>query len=99
MANFDIFTGVELEEGTSTTLKKMCLNCDSCILNDDGTYACRNEAVMNIGREKILAAVPEGYEIDSLTLKPMFLKNPTKKCGNYKADIDYLVEKVKAIYE
>ena len=49
MANFDIFTGIELEEGTSTTLKKMRLNCESCVLNDDGTCACGNEAVMNIG--------------------------------------------------
>jgi hypothetical protein len=36
--------------------------------------------------------VPEGFEIDTLTLKPMALKNPLKKCGVYEADINALVE-------
>ena len=47
---------------------------------------------MEKGREKILAAVPEGFEVDTLVLKPMVLKNPLKKCGAYEADIDSLVE-------
>lgn len=90
------FTGVELAEGVET-IKKMCLNCVSLVENEDGTYACMNEAVMEKGREKILAAVPEGFEIDTLTLKPMALKNPTKKCGVYSVNLSALSEELNRI--
>jgi hypothetical protein len=56
-----------------------------------------NETVMEKGREKILAAVPEGFEIDTLTLKPMALKNPTKKCGVYAVNIPALTEELNTI--
>lgn len=94
MANVCLFTGMELPEGSTTLLKKMCLNCKSLVAGDNGTYACANETVMEQGRAKILAAVPDGFEIDSLVLKPMNLKNPTKKCGNYEADIDMLTHEL-----
>ena len=91
------FTGVELAEGVET-IKKMCLNCVSLVENEDGTYACMNEAVMEQGREKIkAAALATGYEIADLKLKPMALKNPTKKCGVYSANISALAEELNAI--
>jgi hypothetical protein len=90
MTKYCKFTGVELTDENPIALKKMCLNCKSIIDNLDGTYSCVNESVMQKGREKILAAVPEGFEIDTLTLKPMSLKNPTKKCGAYDVDMDML---------
>lgn len=92
MGKFCRFTGTEIPEGSNTLIKKMCLNCKSLIENSDGTFACVNETVMEKGKETILAAVPEGFEIDTLTLKPMALKNPLKKCGVYEADINALVE-------
>ena len=90
MVKYCKFTGVELTGENPIAIKKMCLNCKSIIDNLDGTYSCGNESVMQKGREKILAAVPEGFEIDTLTLKPMSLKNPTKKCGAYDVDMDML---------
>lgn len=93
MGKFCIFTGAEIVEG-APTIKKMCLNCESLVVNEDGTYACVNETVMEKGREKILAAVPEGYEIDTLTLKPMALKNPLKKCGVHKTNFTALYEEL-----
>ena len=97
MGKFCKFTGVELTEGVET-IKKMCLKCLSLVENEDGTFACMNETVMEKGREKILAAVPEGFEIDTLTLKPMALKNPTKKCGVYAVNIPALTEELNTIF-
>lgn len=99
MGKYCIFTGIELNEETPALVKRMCLNCRSMEETSDGTYICTNESVMNKGREKILAAVPEGFEIDTLTLKPMLLKNPTKKCGAYEADIETLIEDIKRLLE
>ena len=96
MEKYCIFTGNELPEGSNTLIKKMCLNCKSFIKNEDGTFACINESVMEKGREKILAAVPEGFEIDTLTLKPMALKNPTKKCGSYDANMNVLIAEIES---
>lgn len=97
MGNFCKFTGVELTEGVET-IKKMCLNCVSLVENEDGTYACMNEAVMEKGREKVMAAaLAEGYEIADLKLKPMALKNPTKKCGVYAVNIPALSEELNTI--
>ena len=84
-------TGVEIpEEGREPIMQKMCLNCTSCVENEDGTFSCTHEKVIEAGKKKILAAVPDGFEIETLTLKPMLLKNPTKKCGNYSANIDLI---------
>ena len=94
MGKFCRFTGAELPEGSNSLIKKMCLNCKSLIENEDGNFVCVNETVMEKGREKILAAVPEGFEIDTLVLKPMVLKNPLKKCGAYETDINSLVEEL-----
>jgi hypothetical protein len=90
MTKYCKFTGVELTDENPIAIKKMCLNCKSIIDNLDGTYSCIKESVMQKGREKILAAVPDGFEIDTLTLKPMSLKNPTKKCGAYDVDMAML---------
>lgn len=92
-------TGVEIpEEGREPILKKMCLNCESCIENNDGTFSCNHEKVMEAGRNKIMAAVPDGFEIETLTLKPMNLKNPTKKCNNYSPDFSLIHELVEEMY-
>lgn len=88
--NYDIFTGAEISEGEKPVhINKMCLNCKYVIADD--CYRCCNEAVMQKGKEKILASLPEGFEVETLVLKPMNLKNPTKKCGNYEFNIDAII--------
>lgn len=95
MAIFCRFTGLEIPEGKVSLINKMCLNCMSLQDNKDGSFACRNEKVMEQGRNKILAAIPEGFEIETLTLKPMQLKNPLKKCNNYVPNIEELIGELK----
>ena len=92
MANYCVLTGTQLPEGTDTLIQKMCINCVSAIQNEDGSYSCKNEDVMEKGRAKIMASIPEGFEVETLVLKPMLLKAPTKKCNNYIADIQFLTE-------
>jgi len=92
-------TGVEIpDEGFEPVFKKMCLNCVSCEQNGDGTFSCKDEKVIEAGKAKILAAVPEGYEVETLTLKPMLLKNPTKKCGNYLPHMVLIEEEIKKYF-
>lgn len=93
---YDRFTGKEIKEGEAEEqhVCKMCLNCKSITGVDEECYKCTNESVMKIGMDKILAAVPEGYEIDTITLKPMTLKDPTKKCRNYCPDTDFILQTI-----
>lgn len=89
----DKLTGLE-----ETPLKKMCLNCIDCVENEDGTFACKNEDVLEKGKQKIMESVPEGFEIESLTMKPMALKAPTKKCGNYEVNENVITEVINKIF-
>jgi hypothetical protein len=80
--------GTEFVDGKcpqTHVVKPMCLNCQSITIDGD-EYRCNNDAVLGIAREKMLAALPEGYEIETLEIKPMLLKNPCKKCGKYTMD-------------
>ena len=78
---YNIFTGADkTAQDYKSPFKKMCLNCNSCTCEGE-QYLCINENVLENGKKKILESVPEGYEISVLELKPMQLKNPTKKCG------------------
>lgn len=102
MGKYCKFTGADTTaEGYECPIKKMCLNCECVIFEEDSegnrTYYCTNESVMEAGKKKILAAVPEGYEIETLTLKPMLLKNPTKKCANHTTDYGVLENELKRI--
>ena len=102
MEKFCILTGIEIPEGglnpQDYPLKKMCLNCVDCIVDENGAFKCKNEKVMEKGKEKILAAVPEGFEVDTLTLKPMSLKSPTKKCGNHKTNMESVLTEINKIF-
>jgi hypothetical protein len=55
-------------------------------------YRCINEVVLGIAREKMLAALPEGYEVGEIEIKPMLLKNPCKKCGKYSLNKESLAQ-------
>lgn len=96
MAKICEFTGIEIPEGSDTLIKKMCLNCKSMAMPiGEGVCTCVNESVMEKGKEKLIAALPEGFEIETLTLKPMTLKNPTKKCAFYECNFDLLLQQLK----
>jgi hypothetical protein len=89
MAKYNIFTGEEIQqEGFVPPFKKMCVNCKFCAVDGSSgcLYTCVNESVMESGKKKILESVPDGFEIEELKLKPMKLKNPTKRCGQHALD-------------
>ena len=94
---YDILTGADTTaQGYKSPIKKMCLNCNNFICRDNGEteeYFCDNENVLESGKKKILEAVPEGFEIATLELNPMQLKDPTKKCKNHNLD-EYMVKEV-----
>lgn len=79
--------GAELVEGKCPNgehFKKMCLNCSSCeqTLTDE-SYFCKNEENLNAALSKVKEAIPSGYEIEELSLKPIALKDPCKKCKKW----------------
>ena len=88
MVNNCTICGAELVDGKCPSVhavKPMCLNC--IYVTDNGSeYRCVNEDVLEGAKQKMLAALPEGYEIETLEIKPMLLKNPCKKCGKYLLD-------------
>ena len=71
-------------------LKKMCLNCESC----DGMF-CNNQDNLNDAVEKIKQNVPAGYSLENIELKPIALKDVTKKCKRWSLNFDI----IKAEYE
>ena len=84
-----IICGAELVDGKCPNahgLKSMCLNCVSCIHTVQDEYRCVNEKVLEIAAQKMMEALPEGYEVAELEIKPMLLKNPCKTCSNYSID-------------
>lgn len=90
MANNCIICGAEFVDGKCPNIhgiKPMCLNCVSCIYTVQGEYRCDNEKVLDVAAQKMMEALPEGYEVEELEIKPMLLKNPCKKCSNYTMDV------------
>ena len=88
MVNNCTICGAELVDGKCPSVhavKPMCLNC--IYVTDTGSeYRCVNEDVLEGAKQKMMAALPEGYEIETLEIKPMLLKNPCKNCGKYLLD-------------
>lgn len=93
MNDYFRLTGVELQEGEVCPIKKMCYNC-KFVAEDGDTCTCTNEAVNEKGKEKLLAALPDGFEIEELKLKPMKLKDPSKKCGQYAVNTEVVYQAV-----
>ena len=79
MGKLCILTGEE----TCPVFKKMCLNCEFSSTEDGEKYVCNNEENKAAAVEKMKAALPEGYEIENLELKPRPLKAVVKKCGKW----------------
>lgn len=90
-----IICGTELVDGKCPNthgVKPMCLNC-KYVQFIDGKEYCINENVLKTAYDKMMAALPEGFEAE-LTIKPMALKNSCKKCGNYDMDSALVIDKV-----
>ena len=88
MLNNCVVCGTELVDGkcpNAHIVKPMCLNCEF-VRDMSGEYRCVNESVLDGAKLKMMEALPEGYEIETLEIKPMLLKNPCKKCGKYTMD-------------
>lgn len=85
MGTLCILTGLE-----EPAIKKMCLNCiHSTYKVETESYVCNNKEIMEKGLEKVReAAQGLGFDIETITLKPMALKAPTKKCDKYIPCID-----------
>lgn len=88
MKHYCPLTGVDLSpDGATNGFKKMCLNCRFFQERKNGEFVCHNENVLETGKKKILESLPEGFEIKTLELEPMKLKDPTKKCANHNFDM------------
>lgn len=100
MKRYCMLTGIDLSgDGATNGFKTMCLNCTTCHYDSEkDQFTCSNEKVMEVGKQKILAAIPEGFEVETLTLKPMVLKDPTKKCKNHQFNLDGAVEYLKSYF-
>lgn len=85
-------------EGFKSPLKKMCLNCMAFSEDDSDVCACTNEKVLEKGKKKILENVPDGYEVENITLSRMVLKDPTKKCAEYHPNAELIIEEVGKIF-
>ena len=80
------FCGSEFVDGKCPNgphFKPMCLNCEFCGSAGEGRYVCINEENKKNALEKIKESVPSGYEIETLSIKPLPLKDETKKCKNW----------------
>ena len=73
-----------------THFKPMCLNCESCKIDEDGnTYRCYSEVNMNNAIKKIKDALPDfGYDV--VQLKPLPIKKPSLKCSIWSPDTDLI---------
>ena len=60
----------------------------------DDNFICLNEENRIDAENKIKSTVGCGYEITSLTLSPLPLKNPTKNCKRYKINGTILIEQL-----
>lgn len=85
MNNYCKICGAELVEGKCPNgehLKKMCLNCTYCNENNEQLF-CENEENLTAALNKVKEAIPSGYEFENLSLKPLPLKDPLKKCKKW----------------
>jgi hypothetical protein len=92
-----VFCGEILnEEGICPNMnqhfKPMCLNCD---FFDSERCFCLNEENEKDAEQKIRQNCDFGYEITNLTLSPLPLKDPTKKCKRHFLNSDKLISQIK----
>ena len=97
MAKLCAICGAELVEGkcpnAESHFKAMCLNCMHCQYHEEeDAYKCHSEGNMNKALNKIQAAINVSELGYRLTLEPLPLKNPTKKCNLWNPDKNGILE-------
>lgn len=85
--------GFELVEGKCPNaeihLKPMCLNCNYSYENEEGKLVCGNEENEKKMIDKMVAALGDSYTLEStIMLKPLPIKDCTKKCKQYAVSRD-----------
>ncbi len=83
-----VFCGTDLVDGVcpnlSQHIKPMCLNCVYCCQElETNTFHCGHPENKKDATNKLLQSVPSGYELASFELKPLPLKDCTKKCKRW----------------
>jgi len=94
--NYCKICGAELVDGKCPNgehLKKMCLNCSFCEESDDSLF-CKNDENLTAALEKVKESIPVGYEIENLSLKPIALKDPCKKCKKWAMNKDVVLKEL-----
>ena len=69
--------------------KPMCLNCEHMGYDGEDCVCC-NDDNKNDAIQKIMSSFEGGYEITGVTLKPLPLKDPAKKCKRWSMNLDAL---------
>lgn len=76
------------------TIKSMCINCVFCNSN----MSCGNEDNKELARKQFIESIksstkPSGYDIESISvdLKPVPLRDVTKKCSRHELDVDVII--------
>lgn len=76
--------------------KPMCINCKHMGYDNEDCVCC-NEDNKNDAIQKIMSSFDGGYQITGVTLKPLPLKDPTKKCKRHTLNYDVLIEGIKSL--
>ena len=104
MDKFCIFCGEKLDENgnckNNHEYKAMCLNC-AHVINVDGNLCCGNEKNLETVKNKMLEAaksVSNGYDVTNLEIKPLPLKAPNKKCGEWVLN-DAVLDLIKGMFK
>lgn len=97
-----ILCGEPLENGkcpnASTHFKKMCLNCKFCERENDNHFCMNDENQADfINRIKMANTVQGPYEIVNVEIKPLPLKDASKKCARWTVDEELVINFVKSI--
>jgi hypothetical protein len=90
-----IFCGENLnEEGlcpnAAQHFKSMCLNCVHCECKNEHCI-CNNDENKQDAVNRIKASFDGGYEIKNITLEPLPLKDPTKKCKRHTINSELVI--------
>ena len=92
------FTGADKTSANSCTnpIKPMCVNCKS-FSESEKDCACMNAKILEKKKNDFLKNIPEDVEIESIVLKRIVLKDPTKKCGNHEYDTEGIYKELDRI--
>lgn len=83
----NLITGAVMKpDEVKISVKQMCLNCIFC-----KDMKCTNEDNKKMKIEQLKSMIG-GYEIKSIDIQPVKLKDPLKKCRNWQLDKERLIE-------